>query len=203
MNKAALLLVDLQNDFCRGGNLAVPDGDAVIPVANQLQERFSLVVATKDWHPADHMSFAANHANKNIGEVVQVHGIDQVLWPVHCVQDSVGAEFHPALHTESIAKIFYKGTDRSVDSYSAFFDNEHLRTTGLGDYLQQQGVQDVYVMGLATDYCVKYTCLDAVQLGFNVYLIENGCHGVELQKGDIEKALQEMREAGVKTVVLS
>src|SRR3990167_10307442 len=198
MNKTALIIVDLQNDFCRGGNLAVPDGDAVIPLANQLQPCFDIVVATKDWHPQNHMSFASNHPGKKRGEVIKVHGLSQVLWPDHCVQNTHGAEFHPQLNIERIQHIFHKGTDRFVDSYSAFFDNEHLRATGLGDYLSRHGVVDVYIMGLATDYCVKYSCLDAVHLNFNVHVIEDACRGVELKSGDIANAIKEMQHIGVR-----
>lgn len=199
-SNSALILVDLQNDFCPGGNLAVPDGDAVIPVANEIQLYFDLVVATKDWHPAMHMSFASNHPGKKIGDVIQVHNLSQVLWPDHCIQNSHGAEFHPALNIQSIQQIFHKGTDRFVDSYSAFFDNEHLRETGLADYLRKKNVSTVYIMGLATDYCVKYSCLDAVKLGFDVYVVEAGCRGVELQPGDTANALKEMQVAGAKLI---
>jgi len=197
MKKTALIMVDLQNDFCLGGNLAVPDGDAVILLANQLQPHFDLVIATKDWHPANHASFAANHPNRTVGEVIQLQGIDQILWPIHCVQDSFGAEFHPDLDTSHIQKIFYKGTDVNVDSYSAFYDNKQLRATGLEDYLHQEKVTDIYIMGLATDYCVKYSCLDAANMNFKVSLIEDACRGVELNAGDISNALQEIQKAGV------
>ncbi|HSW68898.1 MAG TPA: bifunctional nicotinamidase/pyrazinamidase [Gammaproteobacteria bacterium] len=200
MNKKALILVDLQNDFCQGGNLAVPDGDAVIPLANQLQPHFDLVVATQDWHPQNHMSFASNHEGKKIGDTIKIHGFNQVLWPDHCVQNSKGAEFHPELNTDLIQHIFHKGTDRFVDSYSAFFDNEHLHTTGLGDYLVRLGVTKVYLMGLATDYCVKYSCLDAAKLNFSVYVIEDACRGVELHPGDVAKAMKEIQAAGVKLI---
>jgi nicotinamidase/pyrazinamidase len=200
MNKKALILVDLQNDFCQGGNLAVPDGDAVIALANQLQAHFDLVVATKDWHPVDHASFAANQPGKKIGEIIKLQEIEQILWPIHCEQHSKGAEFHPQLDTTRINHIVYKGTDRFIDSYSAFFDNGHLQSTGLADYLLKAEVTDVYIMGLATDYCVKYTCLDARQCNFTVYLIKDACRGVELNPGDIANALQEMQAAGVKLV---
>ncbi len=198
MKKNALLLVDLQNDFCQGGNLAVPDGDAVITVANELQPHFDLVVATKDWHPREHMSFASNHPNRKVGDVIKVHGINQVLWPDHCVQNTPGAEFHPKLDTTRIQHIFHKGTDRFIDSYSAFFDNEHLRATGLSDYLYEEGVTDIYIMGLATDYCVKYSCLDAMQFNFTIHIIEDGCRGVELKAGDVANAMREILNAGVK-----
>jgi nicotinamidase/pyrazinamidase len=202
MKKTALLLVDLQNDFCQGGKLAVPDGDAVIALANKLQSHFDLVIATKDWHPANHTSFASNHPGKKIGDVVMTNGIEQILWPDHCVQNTKGSELHPELDTAKIKHIFHKGTDPLIDSYSTFFDNKHLRATGLSDYLNREGVTDLYIMGLATDYCVKYSCLDAVQFNFTVHLIENGCRGVELKPGDVASAMQEILDAGVKVVEL-
>jgi len=196
----SLVLVDLQNDFVPGGALAVPNGDAVVAVANRVQARFDLVVATQDWHPPDHGSFAANHPGRKPGEVIQLCDQQQILWPTHCVQDTPGAEFLGDLDTTRIAEVFRKGTDRDVDSYSGFFDNGHRGATGLGEFLKKQGVTRVYVMGLATDYCVKFTALDARSLGFDTVLIEDGCRGVELQAGDIEDALAEMRAAGVIVV---
>jgi nicotinamidase/pyrazinamidase len=199
-NQTALILVDLQNDFCPGGSLAVPDADAIIPIANQLQGYFNLVIATKDWHPKKHSSFAVNHPNNKIGDIVIMNHIKQVLWPVHCVQNTKGSDFHPLLDISSIKKIIYKGTDGNIDSYSGFFDNAHLRSTGLADYLHEKKIKSIYIMGLATDYCVKYTCLDAIQLGFDIFLIEDACRGVELKKGDIENALEEMRTKGIKII---
>lgn len=196
----ALILVDLQNDFCSGGNLAVPGGDEVIPIANQLQRYFDCIIATKDWHPKDHMSFASNHPGKKIGDLVNIGDMEQILWPDHCVQDSKGSEFHPELDTRQIDKIIYKGTDKNIDSYSTFFDNAHLRETGLKGYLKEKKINEIYIMGLATDYCVKYSCRDAVKLGFDTYIIEDACRGVELKEGDIRSAFQEMKEEGVKIV---
>jgi nicotinamidase/pyrazinamidase len=195
----ALILVDLQNDFVPGGALAVREGDAVIPVANRLEQsgRFDGVIATQDWHPPDHGSFAANHPGRKPGDLIQLDGLTQVLWPVHCVQNTRGAQFVDALVTSGIDKVFTKGTDPAVDSYSGFFDNGHRRSTGLGDFLQNRGITDVYILGLATDYCVKFTALDARQLGFNTYLIEDACRGVELKPGDINRAIEEMKAAGV------
>jgi nicotinamidase/pyrazinamidase len=198
--KAALVLVDLQNDFLPGGALAVQQGEQVIPVANALLERFDLVVATQDWHPADHASFAANHPGKNIGEVIKVSGLPQVLWPVHCVQDTPGAALAPGLNATKIARIFRKGTQADIDSYSGFYDNGHRRSTGLAEYLKQLGVTAVYIMGLATDYCVKFTALDAIATGFKATLIEDGCRGVNLKSGDVDAALGEMQAAGVVRV---
>jgi len=197
MGRRALILVDIQNDFVPGGALAVKDGDAIVPIVNQLQEKFDLVVASKDWHPPDHASFAANHPGKKVGDVIELDGLPQVLWPVHCVQKTRGAEFVPALNTSNIAHVVYKGTDPHIDSYGAFFDNGHRRSTGLTDYLRERNAPDLLVAGLATDYCVKFTALDARREGFDVSLIEDACRGVNLKPGDSKNAIAEMRNAGV------
>ena len=191
-----LILVDIQNDFCPGGSLAVPDGDAVVSLANRLQPYFQCVVATQDWHPADHMSFASNHPGHQAGEVMNLEGMGQVLWPDHCVQDTRGAEFHPELDVSRFDRVVHKGVDRRIDSYSAFFDNAHMRSTGLGEYLREHGVDTVYLMGLATDYCVMYSCLDALKLGFKTFVILDGCRGIDLTRGDIERAVAEMAAQG-------
>ena len=196
----ALVLVDIQNDFVPGGALAVRGGDEIIEIANDLQLRFDLVVATQDWHPADHGSFAANHPGTKPGDVIDLNGLRQVLWPVHCVQETPGALFVGPLHTGRIDRVFQKGTDPTIDSYSGFFDNGHRKSTGLADYLKSRGVTDVYVAGLATDYCVKFTALDARKLGFNTFLIEDACRGVNLRPGDVDGAIEEMRRAGVEVV---
>ncbi|GAB4332480.1 MAG: bifunctional nicotinamidase/pyrazinamidase [Flammeovirgaceae bacterium] len=196
----ALILVDIQNDFVTGGALAVPQGEKIVPIVNKLIPQFDLVIATQDWHPANHGSFAANHAGKNIGEIIDLHGLPQILWPVHCVQNTKGAEFVKELDTAKIQKVFVKGTDSNIDSYSGFFDNGHKKSTGLGDYLHQKGVKEVYVCGLATDYCVKFTALDARQLGFETYLIEDASRGVNLQPTDVENAILDMKKAGVKVL---
>ncbi|MSO22986.1 MAG: bifunctional nicotinamidase/pyrazinamidase [Acidobacteria bacterium] len=193
----ALILVDIQNDFLPGGALAVPQGDAVIAVANEQQTRFDLIGATQDWHPADHQSFAANHVGKRIGEWVSVNGVPQILWPVHCVQETHGANFAGALNKDRWARVFQKGVDREIDSYSGFFDNCRVKETELGIYLQQQGVDSVFVLGLATDYCVKFTALDAASLGFRTHLILDGCRGVNLEPNDAQQAVEEMKAAGV------
>jgi nicotinamidase/pyrazinamidase len=198
--KRALVLVDLQNDFCPGGALAVRRGDETIEVANRIAPSFDVVVATQDWHPANHGSFAANHPGKRPYDVIELAGQEQVLWPVHCVQETQGAELHAGLSRARISKVFPKGTDPSIDSYSGFHDNGHRRSTGLGEWLKAQGVSDVYVMGLATDYCVKYTALDARRDGFATYLVEDGCRGVEVAPGDSERAVDEMRAAGVVVI---
>jgi nicotinamidase/pyrazinamidase len=193
----ALVLVDLQNDFVPGGALAVPHGNEVVPIANRVQRNFDLVVATQDWHPRDHGSFAANHPGKHVGEMIDLHGLPQILWPVHCVQETRGAELVRELETARIARIFQKGTDPKIDSYSGFFDNGRRRATGLGDYLKSQHVTDVSILGLATDYCVKFTALDARQLEFKTHLIEDACRGVNLKPDDSARAIEEMRIAGV------
>lgn len=196
----ALIVVDIQNDFLPGGALAVNEGNIIIPVVNKLMKRFALTVATQDWHPANHGSFATNHNNRKIGEIIDLNGLPQILWPVHCVQNSWGAEFANELETENIHKIFTKGTDREIDSYSGFFDNGHRKATGLGEYLRAKGIEDVYVTGLATDYCVKFTALDSVQLGFNTFLVTDACRGVNLQEGDVKRAIEEMGDIGVKII---
>ena len=193
----ALVLVDIQNDFLPGGALAVDGGDEVIAVANELMPRFDVVVASKDWHPADHLSFVSQHPGKGIGDVVQIEGLDQVLWPDHCVQGTFGSEIAGTIDVSQIDRIFDKGIDRAIDSYSAFFDNAHRRATGMGEYLKQRGVTEVAVIGLATDYCVKLTAIDAIDLGFDTTLITKGCRGVELEDGDVERAIETMRQAGV------
>jgi nicotinamidase/pyrazinamidase len=178
----------------------VPHGDEVIPLANVLQEKFPLVVATQDWHPPNHGSFAASHPGKKLFEQIELNGLPQTLWPAHCVQNTKGAELAPGLRRERIAKIFLKGTDPGIDSYSGFFDNGHRKATGLGDWLREQGVKEVYVCGLATDYCVKFTALDAVQLGFKAHLIEDASRGVDLQPNDVRNAVADLQRAGVAII---
>ena len=196
----ALIVVDIQNDFIPGGALAVPGGDEVIPLVNRLQARFELIVATRDWHPSDHGSFAANHPGKRVGDSIELAGLRQTLWPVHCVQNTPGADFAPGLDGGRWAKVVLKGTDAGIDSYSGFYDNGHRMATGLGDYLKQKGVGTVFVAGLATDYCVKFTALDARALGFVTFVVRDCCRGVDLNPGDVEGAVDEMRAAGVGIV---
>jgi nicotinamidase/pyrazinamidase len=194
----ALILVDVQNDFVPGGALPVPEGDAIVPICNRLSKAFELVVATQDWHPANHGSFAASHPGRKIGEVIDLNGLPQFLWPVHCVQDTPGAAFVPGLDVSRVDRVFRKGTDPGIDSYSGFFDNGHRKATGLEDYLRHKGVSDVSVAGLATDYCVKYTALDAQSLGFNTFLIEDATRGVNVRPGDVAGAIDQLRAAGVR-----
>ena len=199
----ALLLVDLQNDFLPGGALAVPDGDAVIPVANRLIPSHEIIIASQDWHPVDHGSFVAEHPGHVVGDTVELSGQTQVLWPVHCVQESHGAAFGGNLNSERITHIIPKGTDRNIDSYSAFFDNGHLQATGLHSYLQSLGVDALTVLGLATDYCVKYTILDALKLSYRVSLVTDGVRAVNLRENDGTDALLEMSAAGATLIASS
>jgi len=198
MNPHALILVDLQNDFLPGGALGVPGGDEVIPLANRLMDDFEIIVATQDWHPPDHGSFAANHPGRQVFESIDLHGLPQTLWPVHCVQGTPGAEFAPGLDAGRITRVFRKGTRPEVDSYSGLFDNGRRHSTGLAEWLREQGVTRVTVCGIATDYCVKFTALDAVAEGFDVTLHLPACRGVNLQPGDIAAAVEAMRAAGVR-----
>lgn len=197
----ALIVVDVQNDFLPGGALAVPRGDEVVAVVNRLMPKFDLVVATQDWHPADHGSFASQHVGKGVGERIELNGLDQILWPDHCVENTSGAEFARGLERERFDEIFRKGAEREIDSYSGFFDNGQRKATGLGEFLEKTGVSDVYILGLATDYCVKFTALDACRLGFTTHVIEDGCRGVELRSGDCARSIEEMKGAGVRVIL--
>ncbi|HET6498384.1 MAG TPA: bifunctional nicotinamidase/pyrazinamidase [Coriobacteriia bacterium] len=196
----ALVLVDIQNDFMPFGALPVVEGDAVVPVANRLMSRFEVVVATQDWHPADHGSFAVNHPAAMPGDVVELGGVPQVLWPEHCVTGTPGASFHSALDIGPVRHVVRKGSDPGVDSYSGFFDNDHRSATGLESLLRGLGVARVVLLGLATDYCVKYTALDGAALGFEVVVVSDGCRAVDLARGDGERALAEMAASGARIV---
>lgn len=203
MKKRALILVDIQNDFLPGGALPVPNGDEVVPVANEIMDKFHLVVATFDSHPSDHVSFASNHLGKEVGDVVQVNGEGQMLWPDHCVKHTSGWNSPSNLQfyiweDESI----YKGTDPQVDAYSGFsgLADPSDENSTLENILVESKVEEVYIMGLATDYCVKFTALDSAKLGFKTFVIEDGCRGVDVNPGDVEKAVEEMEEAGVVMV---
>ncbi len=194
----ALIVIDVQNDFLPGGPLGVPGGDAVVPVINAIQSRFDLVVATQDWHPAGHGSFAASHPGRLPGDVVDLDGLRQVLWPTHCVQGTPGAALADELAANRIEAIFRKGTDPAIDSYSGLFDNGRRKPTGLAGYLRGRGVTAVAVCGLATDFCVKFTALDAVAEGFAVQLVADASRGVNLRPGDVDRAVDAMRSAGVE-----
>ena len=195
-----LLLVDLQNDFMPGGALAVPRGNEVIGTANRLAAGFDHVVASQDWHPSDHGSFASQHPGRAPGEVIDLAGIEQVLWPDHCVQGSFGSEFHEELDRSQVDAVFRKGTDPQLDSYSAFFDNARRRSTGLAEHLAARGVEELWLLGLASDYCVKFSALDAVSVGLRTVVVEEGCRGIDLSPGDVARAWDEMRSAGVRIV---
>jgi nicotinamidase/pyrazinamidase len=194
----ALIIADIQNDFLPGGALSVPRGSEIIPLVNRLQKPFELVVATQDWHPASHGSFASNHSGKKPFEKVMLGGVEQILWPDHCVQGSAGAEFAVTFSMDRIEAIFRKGTDPHIDSYSAFFDNAHKKSTGLGDYLKGKGIKQVYVSGLAAEYCVFYTILDALELGFETFLIQDGTRALDGK--DFERALVSIKSRGGKVI---
>jgi nicotinamidase/pyrazinamidase len=196
----ALLIVDMQNDFMPGGALGVPLADQLIPIINALIPKFPLVVASLDWHPADHVSFAENHPGKNRGDIVTVKGKDQVLWPVHCVRATKGAELIDRLRKASIASYFYKGTEKSIDGYSAFFDNAQLKSTGLGDYLRSRGINAIYIAGVSTDYCVLYSTIDAIDLGFSVFVVKDACRAINLHPDDEQNAWTAMAEKGAHIV---
>ncbi len=197
--KSALLLVDLQNDFCRGGALAVKDSEHVIVTANNAiaacRKNNIVIIASQDWHPATHLSFAVNSGTQ-IGDVGYLNGIPQVWWPVHCVQGETGAEFHPDLNTQEIIEVFTKGENPQVDSYSAFFDNDKVSQTRLHSWLQHNDINHLIIMGIATEYCVKFTVLDALKLGYQVDVLIDGCRGVNLSAMDSQLALAEMSQKG-------
>ena len=200
MNKKALILVDIQNDFMPGGALAVQEGDQILPIVQHLIEfPFDLIIASLDWHPLDHSSFASQWGKKP-GERIELAGLSQILWPDHCVKNTQGAAFSPGWDTRKIQRTFHKGEDREIDSYSTFYDNGHRKSTGLGEFLKNQQVREVFLAGLATDYCVKYSALDALKLGFHVSIVIDACRAVNLKVGDEEKAFEEMRLAGAHLV---
>lgn len=192
----ALVVVDVQNDFIPGGALAVPDGDAIVPLINQLQSKFDLIVATQDWHPADHASFASNHEGKNAFEKIDLHGMEQVLWPDHCIQGSEGAEFHPGLEMRKVEAIFRKGMDPEIDSYSGFYDNGHRKNTGLAGYLREKGATELYFCGLAADFCVYFSVKDALKEEFTTILIEDATR--PLDENEFKRIKDELREKDVQ-----
>jgi len=193
----ALIVIDIQNDFCPGGALAVAGGDAIIPRVNALMDDFPVRVLTQDWHPADHSSFAANHPGAQPFGLIDMPYGPQVLWPVHCVQGTDGAAFHAALKTDPADLVIRKGFRPAIDSYSAFFENDHETPTGLEGYLRTRGVTDLTLVGLATDFCVAYSAIDAAKLGFAVTVLEGACRAIDLD-GSLDKARADMRAAGVR-----
>jgi len=194
-----LLAIDVQNDFCPGGSLAVPEGDQIIPVVNRLSEQFGHMILTQDWHPAGHSSFASSHDGKKPYETIEMPYGEQVLWPDHCVQNSEGAEFHPDLDTELAEVIIRKGFRKEVDSYSAFYENDHKTQTGLAGYLRERGFTDIYVCGLATDFCVRWSVHDGRKEGFRMHVVEDGTRGIDID-GSIDQAWREMKSVGAEII---
>lgn len=195
----ALLLIDIQNDFLPDGALAVPDGDQIIPIVNHIQPPFDLIVATQDWHPPDHKSFASNHAGRKVFETIDLEGLEQVLWPDHCVQGTYGAEFSKQLDTNKVEAIFRKGTNTDIDSYSGFYDNGHRKSTGLADYLRGKNITQVYIAGLAGDYCVYYSAKDAIKEGFDTYIIEDATKAIDTQS--FERVKKDIVQRGGKVII--
>jgi nicotinamidase/pyrazinamidase len=196
----ALIIVDVQNDFCPGGALAVPEGDKIIPTINRLSNRFDKVIATQDWHPSNHVSFAVNHPGKKVYDVIEYKGIEQVLWPGHCVSGTSGAEFHPDLNIENLNLILRKGTNPEIDSYSAFRENDKKTITGLEGYLKNLNVRQTYFCGLALDYCVFYSAMDSIEIGFESYVIIDGTKGIDSPRGNINESLIIMKKKGIKII---
>jgi nicotinamidase/pyrazinamidase len=194
-----LIVVDVQNDFCSGGALAVPGGEKVVPAVNRIAQRFRNVVLTQDWHPKDHISFASNHANKRPFDTIKLAYGAQVLWPDHCVQDTQGAEFHRSLHIPQVGLVVRKGFHRSIDSYSAFYENDHTTPTGLLGYLRERELKTVFVAGLAFDFCVRYSAEDARKAGFEVAVIEDACRGIDLE-GSMAAAHHSLKSLGISIV---
>ena len=194
-----LLVIDVQNDFCSGGALAVSDGDAVVPVVNRLTERFEHVVLTQDWHPSGHSSFATSHPGAAPFATISMPYGEQTLWPDHCVQGTPGAALHPQLTTVRAELVIRKGFRPEIDSYSAFYENDRCTPTGLAGYLRERGLQRIFLAGLATDYCVYYSAMDARRLGFAAVLIEAGCRAIDLA-GSLDAAWAGMAAAGVQRV---
>jgi len=195
----ALIGIDVQNDFCPGGALAVPRGDEVVPVINRLAGRFRHVVLTQDWHPKGHVSFASSHPGRRPFETIRVAYGDQVLWPDHCVPGTRGADFHPGLDTLPADLVVRKGNDPAIDSYSALYENDHRTSTGLAGYLRERGCRRLFLTGLATDFCVQYSALDARREGFEVFVVEDGVRGIDLD-GSLADAWTRMAEEGVRRV---
>lgn len=196
----ALIIVDLQLDFLENGNLEVPNGDQIIPIVNQLMNKFEICVATKDWHPANHVGFAANHPWRKPFQIIKIDGNDQILWPMHCVQNTLGAEFPPQLNVKNIDKIIYKGTNPDIDSYSAFFDNHHQNQTELNSYLIENQIDKIYICGLAYDYCVKYTAIDGVELGYEIIIIEDACRSIHEDELSMNLLRSELESKGVRII---
>lgn len=196
MSATALIIVDLQNDFCPGGALAVSGGDEIVPLVNRLIGKFEHVILTQDWHPAGHSSFASSHPGKEPFSTVEMPYGPQTLWPDHCVQGTRGADFHPGLEWTKAELVIRKGFRTAIDSYSTFFENDHTTPTGLAGYLRERGITDLTLVGLATDFCVAYSAIDARRLGFNAKVLLDGCRAIDLA-GSLEAMKQQMAQEGV------
>ena len=194
----ALILIDIQNDFLPGGSLEVPNGDEIIDNVNSIMDNYNIVVATKDWHPKNHISFASNHKNKKVGQKIKINNLDQMLWPDHCIKDSKGSEFPEKLDSHKIHKIFYKGVDSNIDSYSGFYDNGKIRSTGLSNFLKKSNINQVDIVGLATDYCVKYSSIDAYNEGFKTQVLCCCVRGISVET--TETAFKEMKDMGISII---
>jgi nicotinamidase/pyrazinamidase len=196
----ALIIVDVQNDFCSGGTLAVPDGERIITTINKLSKKFKRVIATQDWHPENHMSFSMNHPGKKEFDIVDYNGTKQVLWPAHCVSGTPGADFHPDLAMNNVNLILRKGSNPKIDSYSAFKESDKTTVTGLEGYLKSLETKEIYICGLALDYCVFYSAIDAKELGFETFVIIDGTKGIDSPEGNIDKSINVMKEAGIQII---
>ncbi len=201
--RSALIVIDVQNDFCPGGALSVKGGDEIVSPINSIMNKFYRVIATQDWHPEDHLSFASNHRGKSIYDEVEINGIKQVLWPAHCVMGSNGAGFHPDLDQNRFHLIIRKGTDPQIDSYSAFLENDKKTKTGLEGYIRSNNIEEVFLCGLATDYCVFFTAMDAAELGFKTTVILDLCRGVDMPENNIRRSINIMIGKGITMINIS
>jgi nicotinamidase/pyrazinamidase len=196
-SKKALIVIDVQNDFCPGGSLAVNDGDKIVPVINSIMDNFDIVIGTQDWHPQNHVSFASNHKGKNIYDQINIDGILQTLWPDHCVQVTRGADFHKDINSNFFNCVIRKGANPKIDSYSAFLENNKKTETGLHGYLNALDAKEIFLCGLATDYCVYFSALDSVKYGFKTSVLLDACRGINVPEGSIDNCLKDMKNAGI------
>jgi nicotinamidase/pyrazinamidase len=199
-SKKALIVIDVQNDFCLGGTLAVNYGDKIVPVINSIMDKFNVIIGTQDWHPQTHVSFASNHKGKNVYDQIDADGIMQTLWPDHCVQGTRGADFHKNINNNKFNCIIRKGANPKIDSYSAFLDNDKKTATGLHGYLDAHDVKDVYLCGLATDYCVYFSAMDSIKYGFDTFVLLDACRGIDVPEGNINSCVKEMTGKGIKVI---
>jgi nicotinamidase/pyrazinamidase len=199
-DKKVLIVVDVQNDFCPGGALPVNDGDKIIPVINRIIDKFDIIIGTQDWHPQDQISFASNHKGKSLYDQIDLDGVVQTLWPDHCLQGTPGADFHRALNTVKFSMVLRKGANSKIDSYSAFMENDKKTETGLHGYIKALNISEVYVCGLATDYCVYFTAKDSATYGFSTHIIIDASAGIDLPAGNINAAIGDMKKNGIKII---